>query len=282
MACYFQKTYGPEVEQLLRQYHQSLSEKDRRRFAAVEAITLGQGGMSYISDVLGCDPETIQAGMQELKQLPDAPASKVVQTTAMSRASVSRELQELEHLETTPSNALLSPQSVRRKARVREQYRIRRPGGGRKSTEEKPPTLVVALEQMLHNENEIAGDPMGEQQWVRSSTRRLSERLQDAGHQVSHSTVGRLLKDRGFSLRTNKRKQASSKHPERDKQFKYIASQRQTFTVAGLPIISVDTKKKELIGDYRNNGQVWCREAEEVNEHDFPDTAECRAVPFGI
>jgi hypothetical protein len=99
---------------------------------------------------------------------------------------------------------------------------------------------------------------------------------------VSHTTVCRLLKDMDFSLKTNKRKQGSSKHPERDKQFQYIAAQRQVFTVAGSPIISVDTKKKELIGDYRNNGRVWCRQAEEVNEHDFPDAAECRAVPFGI
>ena len=163
-----------------------------------------------------------------------------------------------------------------------ERTRIRRPGGGRKLVEEKNPTLMAILEQMLSNENEIAGDPMGKQKWVRSSTRHLRARLEEAGYQVSHTTVCRLLKDMDFSLKTNKRKQGSSKHPERDKQFQYIAAQRQVFTVAGSPIISVDTKKKELIGDYRNNGRVWCRQAEEVNEHDFPDAAECRAVPFGI
>src|SRR5262249_41069440 len=144
-----------------------------------------------------------------------------------------------------------------------ERTRIRRPGGGRKLVEEKDPTIRAVLEQMLSNENEIAGDPMGKQKWVRSSTRRLCTRLEEAGYQVSHNTVCRLLKDMDFSLnslKTNKRKQGSSKHPERDKQFQYIAAQRQTFTVAEVPIISVDSKKKELIGDYRNNGRVWCRE----------------------
>jgi hypothetical protein len=149
-------------------------------------------------------------------------------------------------------------------------------------TEEKHPTILAALEQMLGNDNEIAGDPMTEQKWVRSTPLRLSERLKAAGHQASITPVRRLLKKMGFSLKANQRKQVRSKNPERDKQFQYIASQRQTFTIAGLPMISVDAKKKELIGDYRNNGRVWCREAEEVNEHDFPDAAECRAVPFGI
>ena len=86
----------------------------------------------------------------------------------------------------------------------------------------------------------------------------------------------------GFSLKANKRKQGKSGCPDRDEQFKYIASQKQQFITAGLPIVSIDTKKKELIGDFRNKGQTWRRQAEEVNEHDFPGAAKCRAVPFGI
>ena len=78
MAFYFQKPYGPEIEQQLRQYYQSLSEKDRRRFAAVEAIKLGHGGTRYIAKVLGCDPQTVKDGMRELKQLPDDPAGNRV------------------------------------------------------------------------------------------------------------------------------------------------------------------------------------------------------------
>src|SRR5882672_4654708 len=158
--------------------------------------------------------------------------------------------------------------------------RIRRPGGGRKFTEQKDPTIVMALEQML--KDEVAGDPMTQQKWIRSSLSRLSARLADEGHQASSTTVSRLLKKMGFSLKANKRKQGMSGCPDRDEQFKYIASQKQQFITNGLPIISVDTKKKELVGDFRNKGQTWRRQAEEVNEHDFPGAAKCRAVPFGI
>jgi transposase len=282
MAFYFQKPYDPAIEHQLYKYYQSLSEKDRRRFAAVEAIKLGHGGIRYIAQVLGCDPHTVQEGMRELKQLSHDTTAPVAQASDMSQASIRQELHELEHIEIVYSSTIPLHQPLRRSIRVKEQYRIRRLGGGRKLMEEQNPILVAALAQVLSNENEIAGDPMSEQKWVRSTPKRLSERLKKEGHQVSATTVRRLLKAMGFSLKANQRKQVRSKNPERDKQFQYIASQRQAFTVAGLPIISVDSKKKELIGDYRNNGRVWCREAEEVNEHDFPDAAEYRAVPFGI
>jgi transposase len=282
MTVCFQKAYDPEVEQVLRQYYQSLSEKDRRRFAAAEAITLGRGGISYIESILGCSRKTIKAGIQELKQLHNDTTGNVNQATNMSHTSIHQELPELEHIETFSPNALSSLKSFGQKAGVKKPYRIRRPGSGRKLAEQKNPNLVPALERILNNENEIAGDPMSEQKWVRSTLRRLSERLKTEGHQASIPTVRRLLKDMGFSLKANQRKHVRSKNPERDKQFQYIASQRQVFTAAGLPIISVDTKKKELIGDYKNNGRTWCREAEEVYDHDFPDAAECKAVPFGI
>jgi hypothetical protein len=146
--------------------------------------------------------------------------------------------------------------------------------------ERKDPTIVAALERMLSDET--AGDPMTEQKWVRSSLRRLSERLKAEGHQVSSHIVSRLLKDMGFSLKANKRRQGRPGCPERDQQFQYIASQRQRFIAAGWPVISVDTKKKELIGEFRNNGRTWRRQAEEVNEHDFRGAVGCRAVPLGI
>jgi hypothetical protein len=160
--------------------------------------------------------------------------------------------------------------------------RVRRPGGGRRLVEEKEPAIKSTLEHILDSDNEIAGEPMSEQKWVRSSTRHLSEKLEEAGFQVSPATVGRLLKRMNFSLKGNKKSEFGSNHPDRNTQFEYIASQRQEFTVAGLPIISVDTKKKELIGEFRNNGKVWCGQAEEVSEHDFPSAAVCRAVPYGI
>jgi hypothetical protein len=186
----------------------------------------------------------------------------------------------------------LSPNTIRRgraelqaspadvSAGAEDNQRIRRPGAGPKLAEVKDPGIVAALERLLADE--VAGDPMSEQRWVRSSLRRLSEQLKAEGHQASTGTVRRLLKDMGFSLKANQRKQGRPGCPERDAQFQYIASQRQRFTAAGLPVISVDTKKKELIGEFRNNGKTWCREAEQVHEHDFPGAAECRAVPFGI
>jgi hypothetical protein len=86
----------------------------------------------------------------------------------------------------------------------------------------------------------------------------------------------------GFSLKSNKRRQVGIQCPERDEQFRYIAQQRASSRASGIPIISVDTKKKELIGEFRNHGRLWCRKATEVDEHDFPSLAECLAVPFGI
>ena len=125
---------------------------------------------------------------------------------------------------------------------------------------------------------------MSEKKWVRSSLQRLSEQLKGMGHQACPHTVRDLLKRQGFSLKGNERNQGQSRtnHPERDQQFHYIAAQRNLFKAASLPIISVDTKKKELIGNFRSKGKVWCKEAEQVDEHDFPSAAECRTVPFGI
>ena len=111
-------------------------------------------------------------------------------------------------------------------------------------------------------EPETAGDPMSERKWVRSSLRQLSRRLTAAGHPVSHQTVGRLLADRDFALHSNaKQIEARSAHPDRNAQFEHIAAQRQAFQAAGLPIISVDTKKKELVGNFKNAGRTQCRMA---------------------
>jgi Rhodopirellula transposase DDE domain len=119
--------------------------------------------------------------------------------------------------------------------------------------------------------------------WVRSSLRSLRDRLEAVGHPVSAPTVGRLLKDLGYALHVNAKKlEASSNHPDRDQQFDYIAVQRAMFTAAGLPIVSVDTKKRELVGDFKNAGQAYGREPTAVNVHDFPSDAVGRAVPYGV
>ena len=124
---------------------------------------------------------------------------------------------------------------------------------------------------------------MSEKKWVRASLLRLSQELGEVGHAASAPTVGRLLRKLGFGLRANvKSKERGSNHPDRDTQFGYITERKATFVTAGEPVISVDTKKKDLIGNFKNAGQAWRTEAEQVNVHDFPSDAEGRAVPYGI
>jgi hypothetical protein len=123
---------------------------------------------------------------------------------------------------------------------------------------------------------------MSEQKWVRSSLRHLSQRLKEAGHAVCPTTVSRLLRQLDYSPKANQKRETGSDHPDRNFQFEYIAAQKQAFLSAGLPVISVDTKKKELVGNFKNAGAVWCREPERVLLHDFPQDAIGRAVPYGI
>lgn len=123
---------------------------------------------------------------------------------------------------------------------------------------------------------------MSKKKWTRSSLRQLSTRLTEAGHSISPPTVGQLLKDQDYSLKANEKKESGKEHPDRDTQFNYIDQQRQAFKAQGFPIISIDVKKKELIGNFKNPGQTWCKEADPVDAHDFPQDALARAVPFGI
>jgi hypothetical protein len=132
-------------------------------------------------------------------------------------------------------------------------------------------------------EPETAGDPTSAQKWTRRSLRQLSDRLAQLGHLVSHQTVGRLLKGQDHALHVSaKKREAGEGHPERGAQFAQIAAQREAFGARGWPIISVDTKKKELIGNFKNAGGTWGRAAEEVNVHDFRQESLGRAVPYGI
>jgi hypothetical protein len=127
-------------------------------------------------------------------------------------------------------------------------------------------------------EDETGGQPTGGKRFVRSSLRHLAERLGKA----SRTTIARLLRSLGFSPRVNVKRFTGPPHPDRDRQFRYIRRQRRRFRKQGCPTISIDTKKKELIGDFKNAGRKWSRVADEVNAHDFRQDAECRVVPYGI
>ncbi len=131
-------------------------------------------------------------------------------------------------------------------------------------------------------EGETAGSPMGQRKWVRRSLRQLSSDLRRAGHPASHTAVGQLLREQEYTLRTNLKRFTGPPHPDRDRQFAYIEEQKAAFLAEGLPVISVDTKKKELIGNFKNDGRTWRRQADQVNAHDFRQAASARAVPYGL
>jgi hypothetical protein len=127
---------------------------------------------------------------------------------------------------------------------------------------------------------ETAGNPCSEEKWVRSRLRPLSKQLKS---RACATTIGRLLRALKFGLRSHRKVLHTGKqHAERDRQFRYIAEQRKDFRRHRNPRISVDTKKKELIGQFKNPGQTWRREAEKVNDHDFPSDAQGRAAPYGV
>ena len=123
---------------------------------------------------------------------------------------------------------------------------------------------------------------MSEAKWLNCRLRDIQERLGDRGYSVSCPVISRLLKKAGYCLRLNVKEREGQAHSQRDAQFAYIRAQREANQQAGQPTISVDTKKKELIGNFKNTGRIWCQEAEVVNIHDFPSEALGRAVPYGV
>ncbi len=131
-------------------------------------------------------------------------------------------------------------------------------------------------------EHDTAGDPITGLKWSRRTTEKIAYELGRIGIQVSPSTVCRILKSMGFSLKSNRKSISHSTSPERNKQFEYIAYLRESFAQKGNPIISVDTKKKEMVGQFKNSGSTWERQSIRVNDHDFRSQAEGIAVPYGI
>jgi hypothetical protein len=200
------------------------------------------------------------AASQALAQGPDGPV-RIARVLGLSPRTIERGIQELRQ-GVFPVGA----------------DRVRRPGGGRATVEEADPGLVQALESML--QETTAGDPMSLLRWTSKSTRTLATELTRQGHRVSHTTVLRLLHEQHYSLRGNVKDYEGPPHPQRDAQFRYLRDQAQQFLAAQQPVISVDTKKKEKVGEFKNTGRQWRRHDRVVNVYDFPSLAEGKAILY--
>jgi transposase len=163
-----------------------------------------------------------------------------------------------------------------------EEGRVRRKGGGRKSNVSKDPKLSEDLERLV--EPVTRGDPESPLRWTSKSVRKLAKELQGMSHQVSHELVSELLHALGYSLQANRKTREGGEHPDRNGQFEHLNAQAAAFLAAGEPVVSVDAKKKELVGDFKNPGREWHPqgEAEEVRVYDFPISGLGRATPYGV
>lgn len=160
--------------------------------------------------------------------------------------------------------------------------RIRRIGAGRKGHSETQPDLLAALDMLV--EPLSRGDPESPLRWSCKSTRRLAEELRSQGYRASHQLVAELLREAGYSLQGNRKAIEGNQHPDRNAQFEFIAAAVKGARRREQPVISVDTKKKELVGNYRNSGADWrpAGQPTEVRVHDFPDDALGKAIPYGV
>ena len=233
-----------------------LDERTRRRLLGAFAHVLGHGGISAVAEIAGVDRQTVSNGKSEL-------TSRILGTDA-----------EEAHRE----NPTATPEPDQ------PSKRIRRPGAGRKTilveTEGKVSEVLASL-----LEPHTRGDPESPLKWTSKSCRNLAGELVENGFRVSHSTVTKLLHDMGYSLQANvKTLEGSSKHPDRNAQFEYINDKAKLFEKYNQPIISVDSKKKELIGNFKNQGKEYSKSGEPtlVNCHDFLDPQFGRVNPFGI
>ncbi len=188
----------------------------------------------------------------------------VLQATGMSSKTLARGIRELDSGEKLPPS------------------RIRRPGAGRKAAKTLDPGLVDALQSLV--EPVTRGDPESPLRWTSKSLRRLSEELRTRGYQASHTLVGQLLHEAGYSLQANRKTREGVNHPDRNAQFEHINRRVKQQLKRGGPAISVDTKKKELVGDFKNGGQEWRPKGkpEEVRVHDFIDREKGKAIPYGV
>ncbi|MGH7428422.1 MAG: ISAzo13 family transposase [Candidatus Methylomirabilaceae bacterium] len=203
---------------------------------------------------------------QKARELGRGGVSQLARLTGMSRDTIARGATELR------SGTPLSPEGP---------GRIRRRGGGRPSIEATDPTLTRELTRIL--EETTAGDPMSLLKWTGKSTRVMAAELTRRGHPVTWRTVARCLHDMEYSLQANRKTLEGAQHPDRDAQFRYINARVKAFLRDGEPVISVDTKKKELMGPFRNAGRTWRPRGQPlpVLTHDFPHLGVGKAVPYG-
>ena len=223
------------IESKFHSLSDQLSECSRRRWAAVEAVSLGFGGISVVSAATGLAHSTIRRGIRELDRGDTPPVG-----------------------------------------------RQRRKGAGRRRAEVANPNVQAALERLV--EPDSRGDPQSPLRWTCKSTRRLAQELTAQGHPVGPTTVRHLLKAAGYSLQANRKTREGTSHPDRDAQFRYINRRVQAQQRQGQPAVSVDTKKKETLGNLKNAGRTWCPRGtpREVDTHDFPDPRKGKAVPYGV
>jgi hypothetical protein len=203
----------------------------------------------------------------EARELGWGGVSLVARATGLSHPTITAGLQELDQ-----------PISQR----AAQATRVRRPGGGRRSVTETDPALLAALEALV--EPVTRGDPESPLRWTCKSTRRLAEELAHQGHPVGARTVAALLHQAGYSLQANRKTREGLSHPDRNAQFEYINASVARFLLRDQPAISVDTKKKELVGDFKNGGREWRPRGipEEVRVHDFLDKTLGKAIPYGV
>jgi hypothetical protein len=203
----------------------------------------------------------------EARELGWGGVSMVARASGLSRTTITAGLHELE----------LPPE--RREA---EAARVRRPGGGRRPLTQTDLELMAVLESLI--DPAIRGDPESPLRWTSKSTRHLARELTRQRHPVSATTVATLLREAGYSLQANAKTREGAGHPDRDDQFRYINERVLSFQRRGQPAISVDTKKKELVGDFKNGGREWQPKGQpqEVRVHDFLDKTKGKAIPYGV
>jgi transposase len=203
-------------------------------------------------------------GATEALALGHGGIAMVERATGISRSTITRGIRELK------SEEAIDPQ------------RTRRPGGGRKAAVEKDPTLLVDLEALV--EPTASGAPDSPLRWTSKSVRHLTAELQAMGHEVSRQLVAELLHALDYSLQANRKTREGAPHPDRDAQFRYINETVARFHQEHQPAISVDTKKKELVGNFKNGGREWRPQGapEPVRVHDFPIPGQGKAIPYGI